>query len=172
MRIYENGTYRDATAEEIAEMQRQTRLAAIAERSRPFSAEEVTAMLIPTLVNTLAVDDNTALRMRQFYPTWAGNTAYNVGEKVQYGDDLWRCVQAHTSALGWEPSTATASLWERVCETHEGTIDDPIPYSGNMALLMGLYYVQNNAIYQCIRDTVNPVYNALSDLVGLYVEEV
>ena len=27
-------------------------------------------------------------------------------------------------------------------------------------------------VYRCTRDTVNPVYNALSELVGLYVEEV
>lgn len=167
-----DGKVVEMTAEEIAELEKQARLAAIEERSRSLYLEEVTAMLLPTLVNTLSVDDNTALRMKQFYPTWAANSAYNVGEKVQHGDKLWRCVQAHTSALGWEPSTATASLWEQVNETHEGTIDDPIPYSGNMALMQGLYYLQNNAIYRCIRDTVNPVYNALSELVGLYVEEV
>lgn len=172
MIIYENGTYRDATAEEIAELERQARLSAIAERSRSLSLGEVTAMLIPTLVNTLSVDDNTALRMRQFYPTWAADTAYKVGEKVQYGDKLWRCISAHTAITGWEPSLATASLWEAINETHDGSIDDPIPYNGNMALMMGLYYVQDNAIYQCIRDTINPVYNALADLVGLYVVEV
>lgn len=167
-----NGNIIALTNEEIAEMQRQMRLAAIEERSRALSLEEVTAMLIPTLVNTLSVDDNTALRMRQFYPAWAANSAYNVGEKVQYWDKLWRCVQAHTSALGWEPSTATASLWEQINETHDGSIDDPIPYDGNMALANSLYYIQNGVIYQCIRDTVNPVYNALADLVGLYVVEI
>ena len=32
--------------------------------------------------------------------------------------------------------------------------------------------LQNSKIYRCTRDTGNPVYNALSELVGLYVEEV
>jgi hypothetical protein len=41
-----------------------------------------------------------------------------------------------------------------------------------MALTAGLYYIQNSVIYHCIRDTVNPVYNPLAELVGLYVEEV
>ena len=41
-----------------------------------------------------------------------------------------------------------------------------------MALESGKYYSQNSKIYRCTRDTVNPVYNALSELVGLYVEEV
>ena len=64
----------------------------------------------------------------------------------------------------------TESLYERIDETHAGTIDDPIPYEGNMALTAGLYYSQGGVIYLCTRDTVNPVYNALADLVGLYVE--
>lgn len=172
MRVYDNGTYRDATAEEIAEVQKQARLAAIAERSRPMTVEEVTAMLIPMQINGLTVDDNTALRMKSFYPEWASGVSYAVGYKVQHGGKLWRCIQAHTAITGWEPSTATASLWEQINETHSGTIDDPIPYEGNMALVNSLYYIQNGVIYQCIRDTVNPVYNALADLVGLYVVEI
>ena len=48
---------------------------------------------------------------------------------------------------------------------------DPIPYSGNMALEAGKYYSQGGAVYLCTRDTVNPVYSDLADLVGLYVEK-
>lgn len=73
---------------------------------------------------------------------------------------------------GWEPSTATASLWAEVCESHDGTLDDPIPYSGNMALENGKYYIQDYAIYRCSRDTGIPVYNRLAELVGIYVETV
>lgn len=63
-----------------------------------------------------------------------------------------------------------ASLWTEICKTHDGTIDDPIPYSGNMALESGKYYIQDYVIYRCTRDTINPVYQPLSELVGLYVE--
>ena len=63
-----------------------------------------------------------------------------------------------------------ASLWEVINETHSGTEDDPIPYDGNMALTAGLYYTQSGKTYLCNRDTGNPVYHALSELVGLYVE--
>ena len=80
-------------------------------------------------------------------------------------------MQAHTSQAGWEPENA-ASLWTEICETHDGTIDDPIPYSGNMALESGKYYSQDDVIYRCNRDTGNPVYNALNELVGVYVTEV
>jgi hypothetical protein len=109
--------------------------------------------------------------MRSFYPEWASGESYGVGHKVQYGGKLWRVLQAHTAQVGWEPVNAP-SLWEQINETHDGTIDDAIPYEGNMALESGKYYTQNDVIYLCNRDTVNPVYHALSELVGLYVVEV
>ena len=171
MKRYFNGEYIDMTAEEIAAMEVAHAEAETYERTRPLTAEEVTAMLIRQQINILNVDDNTALRMTTFYPEWAANAEYTIGYKVQRSGSLWRCIQAHTSQIGWEPENA-ASLWTEICESHAGTLEDPIPYNGNMALESGKYYSQNNKIYRCTRDTVNPVYHALSELVGLYVEEV
>ena len=116
-----------------------------------------------------SLDDTTALTAVTLYPEWAVGISYAAGFKVRHGGNLWRCIQAHTSLAGWEPENAT-SLWEQINETHTGTIDDPIPYEGNMALTAGLCYVQNDVVYRCTRDTVNPVYNPLAELVGLYVE--
>lgn len=169
MRIFDGKTYRDATAEELEQMESINRRERIEDASRPMSESEVLAMLIPQQINGLTVDDNTALRMLDFYPAWASGVAYTVDYKVKRNGKLWRVVQAHTAQTGWEPENA-ASLWEQINETHAGTIDDPIPYSGNMALTSGLYYMQDWVIYKCTRDTVNPVYHALSELVGLYVE--
>ena len=170
MKKYINGQYIDMTAEEIAAMEAEAARYEAAERTRPLTAEEVTALLIRQQINTLTVDDNTALRMTTFYPEWAANAEYTIGYKVQRSGRLWRCLQAHTSQAGWEPENA-ASLWTEICESHAGTLEDPIPYNGNMALESGKYYSQNSEIYRCTRDTGNPVYNALSELVGLYVEE-
>ena len=118
-----------------------------------------------------SVDGNDALTARMLYPAWAVGTEYAVGHKVQYDGKLWRAVQTHTSQTGWEPENAQA-LWEQINETHTGTIDNPIPYDGNMALEQGKYYVQDGSVYLCTRDTGNPVHHALADLVGLYVEMV
>ena len=170
MRAYENGQYRDLTAEEIAAIEAEAAEFEAYERTRPLTAEEVTRLLIAQQINGLTVDDNTALRMMEFYPEWAAGVDYTAGYKVQRGGKLWRCVQAHTSQTGWEPENATA-LWTEICETHAGTLTDPIPYSGNMALESGKYYSQSGAVYLCTRDTVNPVYNALAGLVGIYVEK-
>lgn len=171
MRIYINGKYVDynPTPDEIAEMEADARRARLEEASRPLTESEVTRLLIAQQINTLEVDDNTALRMVEFYPEWATDTAYPAGYKVQHGGKLWSCLQAHTSQTGWEPENAPA-LWTEICETHDGTLADPIPYDGNMALEAGKYYIQDYVIYLCNRDTGNPVYNPLVELVGLYVE--
>lgn len=143
------------------------------EKYRPLTESEVNRMLIKQQINTLEVDDTTALRMLEFYPEWAAGQDYSAGYKVQYGGKLWRCKDpGHTSQAGWEPSINTASLWEQICETHDGTQYDPIPYDGNMELKAGLYYIQSGVTYLCNRNTGQPVYNSLAELVGLYVETV
>ena len=167
-----DGIVMDMTAEEITAMRDAAAQAEAEEKRRPLSFSEVQEMMVRQQINTLDVDDKTAARMTEFYPAWESGQAYTAGYKVQYGGKLWRCIQAHTSQGSWVPSTDTASLWERIDETHTGDQYDPIPYEGNMALTAGLYYTQDGVTYLCNRDTGIAVYNALSELVGLYVEEV
>lgn len=161
------------TAEELEQMEADSRRARIEEAARPLSAFEVLGMLIPQQINTLDVDDNTALRMKDFYPAFESIIGQTVkqGFKFTHGGKLWKTEQPEmTIQEHYTPGIGTESLYSEVCETHAGTIDDPIPYAGNMALTAGLYYMQDWKIYLCTRDTMNPVYNALADLVGIYVE--
>ena len=118
-----------------------------------------------------SLSDETALKAVCLHPMWTSGVSYAVGFKVQHNGKLWRVIQAHTAQDGWEPENAP-SLWEQVNETHTGELADPIPYDGNMALESGKYYIQGGVIYLCNRDTVNPVYQPLDELVGIYVEKV
>lgn len=118
-----------------------------------------------------SLPDAAALEAVVLHPVWKAGIAYSAGYKAQHNGRLWRCRQAHTSQEEWEPENVPA-LWEELCETHDGSRYDPIPYEGNMALENGKYYSQDGVTYLCNRDTVNPVHNPLSELVGIYVEEV
>lgn len=138
---------------------------------RPLNDYEVFRMFAEQQINSLIVDDNTALRMASYYPEWAINISYTPGFKVQYKEKLYRAIQAHTSLTGWEPENAL-SLWEQINGTHSGELEDPIPYDGNMTLESGKCYKQDYVIYLCNRDTSIPVYQPLKDLVGLYVEVI
>lgn len=174
-----NGVVRDMTQEELYTMQAEATKAALVERTRQLTAEEVTAMLIRQQVNTLEVDDQTALRMRRYYPTFSELVGQTVtqGTKFRATDtedaDLYKVIQPELMIRSqYPPGTGTESLYTRIDETHDGSKYDPIPYSGNMALENGKYYTQDGVTYLCNRSTGQPVYNALADLVGLYVEVV
>lgn len=172
MRVCENGICRDMTADEVAAVQEATAKAEAEEKRRPLSLSEVQEMMVRAQINTLSVDDATALRMVAYYPEWTAGTAYAAGDRLVYNGDLYKVLQAHTAQETWLPGTGTESLYTRIDEQHDGTKYDPIPYSGNMALEAGKYYSQSGKTYLCNRDTGNPVYHALAELVGLYVTEV
>lgn len=167
-----DGIWIEETEEEIVAMQEAQARAEAEEKRRPLSQEEVTTMLMRQQINTLAVDDATAYRMREFYPEWAEGQSYTVGHKLLYGGSLYKVIQAHTSQAGWKPGVGTESLFTRIDETHDGTKYDPIPYNGNMELLSGKYYTQSGQTYHCTRDTGTAVFHPLAELVGIYVEIV
>ena len=51
--------------------------------------------------------------LAQTVPNWAPNTAYAIGSLVMYQNVEYRCIQAHTSQVGWEPPNVPA-LWSPV----------------------------------------------------------
>lgn len=122
--------------------------------------------------------DEEALEVKGIYEQWEklcerGETV-NKDYKFLYGKQLCKTEQpTYTfTALHVPGTTGTESLFSFIDETNAGTIDNPIPYNGNMALEAGKYYSQDGVVYYCTRDTINPVYAALADLVPLYVEVV
>lgn len=169
MKKFINGEYIELSSEEISLMEAERARAEAIGRKRPLTESEVSRMIIAAQINSLEVDDGTALRMVSYYPEWEVGKSYEEGFKVQHGGLLYRCLQAHGAQETWEPDTAQ-SLWEQICEEHEGTKEDPIPYVGNMALEEGKYYVQGDVVYRCTRDTGGAVYASLWDLIEIYVE--
>lgn len=124
--------------------------------------------------NAVERSDLDALAVKGIYPAWdslIGQTV-NVDFKLTYDGKLYKVFQAHTVQADWVPGVGTESLYTVIDEGHAGAEDDPIPYDGNMELFEGLYYIQNGVTYRCTRNSGQPVYHALSDLVGLYVEVV
>ena len=58
----------------------------------------------------LTADDKTALSGVGLYPHWDVDIAVNVGDRYQYGEVLYRCVQDHTTQADWTPNV-TPALW-------------------------------------------------------------
>ena len=103
----------------VAAMQDAAAQAEAEEKRRPLTAEEVTAMLIKQQINTLTVDDQTALRMLEYYPA-PDAASYEAGDRIQYNGKLYKCLQAHTAQADWNPVDAP-SLWAEVLAGQDGT---------------------------------------------------
>jgi hypothetical protein len=107
--------------------------------------------------------------MKEFYPNWESGISYDKDFKVQYNGRLYKVLQVHTSQSHWTPDTVP-SLYTEINETDKGTLENPIPYNGNMELEQGKYYSQYGKVYLCTRDITAT--HDLSALVGHYVEIV
>ena len=57
-----------------------------------------------------SLSDAEALEVPTIFPAWAVGEDYAADERIEYGGNLYRCVQAHTSQADWVP-TATPALW-------------------------------------------------------------
>lgn len=144
-----------------------------------YPETEVTQLLglMAVNINTMNLTDEQALQFKNLYPKWETfiNKKLEKDYKVLYDDKLYKVRQNIETVLeNQPPSVETAALYEEINEPdfggHDGTMEDPIPYSNNMALFEGKYYSQNGVTYKCIRNTEQPVYQDLSGLIGIYVE--
>lgn len=84
------------------------------ERQNPLTeAANAASIVFVTLAEGGQIDDVTATEHVSQFSPWAYPVAYAVGNIRQYGGDLYRCVQAHTSQADWTPAAA-ASLWAKI----------------------------------------------------------
>ena len=59
---------------------------------------------------TAAMTDAEALENKVLFTLWKAGVEYQKDEKVRYWDNLYQCVQAHTSQADWTPP-AVPALW-------------------------------------------------------------
>ena len=101
-----------------------------------------------------SLSDGEAAKAVELFPKWEYPHDYVVGDRVNdiSTNNLYKCVQAHTSQALWEPA-ATPALWVVIDVTHAGTQDDPIPASRGMEYEYGKYYLDNEdgKTYKCER---------------------
>ncbi len=70
-----------------------------------------TSLIALVLLGLVLVVPAGAAPARADRGAWAPNVAYAVGDTVTYGGSTYKCLQAHTSQIGWEPPNVPA-LWQ------------------------------------------------------------
>lgn len=80
---------------------------------------------------SISLNDETALEVPQLFPIWKENKNYTTDDRVRYNDELYRCLQTHSSQSSWNPIEAS-SLWTKVLIPDPETIPEWIqPESTN-----------------------------------------
>ena len=145
-----------------------------AETSNPMIGfDTMSAMIVVAKASAQALPDTLAPRVAALYDDLEDVIGQTVeqGFKFRWGGKVYKTIQDKTLIQEQHvPGIGTESLYTIINETHAGTKKDPIPYEGNMELENGKYYSQDCVIYLCNRDTGIPVYQPLSDLIGIYVQ--
>lgn len=138
--------------------------------------QQAKALAAAIVAMKTSATDQQALAASALYPTYEDLVARqymaeNAGYRFQFDGGLWKTLQPGYTFDGvYAPGQGTESVYTRIDESHAGTLEDPIPYEGNMELFSGKYYTQGGVVYRCTRDSGQPLYHKLSELVGIYVE--
>lgn len=155
MRIFENGSYRDATAEEIEIMEN------IDSRPEPPpSPQEQTINLARAMAAAATgLTDAVALSIPDLLPAWAELLA--AGNKVAAGVCLthkgqtYRMVQAVTPIESQPPGgEGMLAVYRPIDQQHAGTAKDPIPFVCGMDCRAGLYYSYEGKTWLCKADMI------------------
>ncbi len=59
------------------------------------------------------LSDEDAMEAVELFPVWNSSASYVVGERIRFGENLYRCLQNHTAQSDWTPEAAP-SLWAKV----------------------------------------------------------
>lgn len=128
--------------------------------NKQLAKEEIVDMMIKQNIQTLAADDNMALRMVTYYPTWkelcdSSYLAKTKGFKFSYGNKLYKTVQdSFTFQNQWVPGEGTSTIYTQIIESQAGTLEDPITVPSDVTTnaftyTVGKYYKWNNQVYKC-----------------------
>src|SRR5678815_3555072 len=76
-----------------------------------FKNASLKSLMLFTLIVAIGVFAlNVSLVLAADRGPWAPNVAYAVNDTVTYGGVVYKCIQAHTSQVTWEPPNVPA-LW-------------------------------------------------------------
>ena len=157
MKIYENGVYRDMSAEELAQIEAVSINAQIEESTRPLSDSEILLLDMRKRVNTLSIDNQTAGRMVNYFPTMA--EVCGAGELIQaktrIRDDkdnaiIWRSTVDIWNIETNSPTNAP-TLWDKI-EYNNGIRVIPNNITSTLAWIKGEMGYYNGHIYKSLMD--------------------
>lgn len=90
-----------------------------------------------------SLSDADAFGGKELFDFWTVDTAYAVGDRRRYGEELYKCLTAHTSQSTWTPPDSP-SLWVRIDDPSQEWPEWVQPQGGTDAYPMGAKVSHND----------------------------
>lgn len=124
----------------------------------------------------IAMPDAEAAEVAALFPTWesAIGTTVETGKRYWYNGTLYK-VRQPIEVQGHQPPPDVPSHWLNVNDEltpEAGTLENPIAWENGMVSYNGKYYSEDDVTYLCFRDSVNPLYYPISQLINHYFHTV
>lgn len=95
--------------------------------------------------------DEEALDAVFAFPKWKTDTEYTTGERVRFGEDLYKVLQDHTSQDGWKPTDAP-SLYAKILPGQDGEIGEWVQPDSTNPYMRGDRVRFEGRIYESLID--------------------
>lgn len=97
------------------------------------------------------VTDEQALAVPALYPEWKTDVVYTVGQRLLYGNVLYKVLQGHTSQADWAPDVAV-SLYAKVLVADDGTVLAWVQPDSTNAYMKGDKVLHNGKVWESLID--------------------
>lgn len=127
------------------------------ETGQQVSSGPVVAAVCAFAAVSTEIPDASALEMSTLFPTWGEVLEQGAelakGRVISDNGRLYRVMQAVTPQAHQAPhDDGMLAIYRPIDRTHDGTLEDPIPWVYGMDCYDALYYSYNGAIYLCKGD--------------------
>lgn len=135
-------------AGQIIDYRNGTISAFMGEKTEAEKLEAENERILPIIQDLLPyLDDELAQQMLDYFPAFTAGTAYELGDRIQYNNMLYRCITAHTADAIWNPEDAP-SMWAPLL-TIEGVIAEWIQPDSTNPYMTGDKVTHNGNTWVC-----------------------
>ena len=99
----------------------------------------------------ISLSDEDALEAVELFPRWNETAAYTTGDRVRYGELLYKCLLDHQAQASWSPDVSP-SLWVRVDNPAEEWPEWRQPVGSTDAYMTGDKVSHNEKHWICTVD--------------------
>lgn len=105
-------------------------------------------------INALDLSNNDTIKFKDYLPDWNDYVGKSLPKdfKFQYNNQPYKTLQYINVVLENQTPDIVYSLYAIINEEHEGTLEDPIPYTQQMSIEKGKYYIQYDVVYIAIQN--------------------